>query len=86
MKHRNMANSKSLNHFRQDTEIFIGFNPACVACDLDWKDYPLAGITYGTTCCCDTGTCVHIKQSGTAAHFIGDLVNWNECSSSTRVS
>lgn len=84
MKHRNTANSKSLNNFRLDTEIFVGFKPACEACDLDWEDYPLAGITYGTTCCCDNGSCVHIKH--TSAHFMGDHANWNECNSSGRVS
>ncbi|XP_025198718.1 zinc finger SWIM domain-containing protein 8-like [Melanaphis sacchari] len=84
MKHRNLSNAKSINNFRQDTEIFVGFNPACDACDLDWGDYPLAGITYGTNCCCDDGTCVHIKRTGTATHFMGDHVNWNECSSSSR--
>jgi len=78
MKHRNMSNSKSLNHFRQDTEIFVGFKPAWEACELNWDDYPLAGITYGTTCCCDNGSCVHIKRMGTAAHFMTDHVNWNE--------
>lgn len=86
MKHRNTSNSKSLNHFRQDTEIFVGFKPACEACDLDWEDYPLVGITWGTTCCCDNGLCEHIKHPGITSHFMGDNKNRNECSSSTRVS
>jgi len=86
MKHRNLSNTKSINIFRQDTDIFVGFKPACEACDLDWGDYPLAGITYGTNCCCDDGSCVHIKRTGTVTHFMGDHVNWNECSSSARVS
>lgn len=86
MKHRNTSNSKLLNHFRLDTEIFVGFKLALTACDLDWDNYPLAGITYGTTCCCDNGSCVHIKHSGTSAHFMGDHANWNESGSSSRVS
>jgi len=87
MKHRNTSNSKSLNQFRLDTEIFVGFKPACEACDLNWDDYPLAGITYGTNCCCEYGTCVHVKHTTTpthrVAHFMGDQANWNE---SSRVS
>lgn len=83
MKHRNTSNSKSLNQFRLDTDIFVGFKPACEACDLNWDDYPLAGITYGTSCCCEFGTCVHAKLTGTAAHFMGNHANWNE---SSRVS
>lgn len=87
MKHRNTSNSKLLCSFRQDTEIFVGFKPAWEACELDWEDYPLDGITYGTTCCCDNGSCVHIKRTGTAAHFMTDHGNWNECNLlSTRVS
>lgn len=87
MKHRNTSNSKLLNHFRLDKEIFVGFKIALKACDLDWDDYQIPGITYGTTCCCDNGSCVHIKHPGTAAtHFMGENANWNECGSSTRVS
>lgn len=75
MKHRNTSNSKSLNHFRLDTEMFVGFKPACEACDLNWDDYPIPGITYGTSCCCDSISCVHIKHTCTVAHFLGDHVN-----------
>lgn len=86
MKHRNTSNLKGLNLFRQDTEIFAGFKPASEACNMNWEDYPLAGITYGTSCCCDNGSCVHVKHSGIAANFMGEFANWNEPSSSSRVS
>ncbi|XP_050442654.1 zinc finger SWIM domain-containing protein 8 homolog isoform X2 [Adelges cooleyi] len=86
VKHRNTSNSKALNHFRQDMEIFVGFKPASEACDLDWDDYPLPGITYGTTCCCDNngGCCSHINNQGATIHFMGEYGNWNECSASSR--
>ncbi|XP_050525577.1 zinc finger SWIM domain-containing protein 8 homolog [Daktulosphaira vitifoliae] len=77
VKHRNTSNSKALNHFRQDMEIFVGFKPASEACDLNWDDYPLPGITYGTTCCCDNngGCCEHVKNQGTASNYVGDNGN-----------
>jgi hypothetical protein len=30
-----------------DLELFSGFKPAIEACSLDWRDYPIAGVTYG---------------------------------------
>ena len=31
-----------------DVELFSGFKPAIEACFLDWKDYPIAGVTFGS--------------------------------------
>lgn len=71
-----------MNQFHQETQIFCGFKPAREACDLDWIDYPLAGITYMTTCCCDPGSCMHIKHTGTVIHFMGNNADKTECNSS----
>ncbi len=32
---------------QSDLELFSGFKPAIEACSLGWKDYPIAGVTFG---------------------------------------
>lgn len=86
MKHKDGLNSILLNHFHRDTEFFDGFKLAREVCDLDWTDYPLAGITSGTACCWNSDSCVHIKCPGTAVYFMEDENDWKDECGPSRVS
>lgn len=53
-----------------DLETFPGFKTAIEACSLDWSEYPIQGVTYGSNArhLCPLGN-LKVRQSGMLSHY-----------------
>ncbi|XP_064602732.1 zinc finger SWIM domain-containing protein 8-like isoform X2 [Liolophura sinensis] len=66
-KARGTSYGGTLNNMKKnDVEVFPGFKPSLEACQMDWSDYPITGVTYS-----ENG-CSHLQYNFSRSHD-GDM-------------